>query len=74
MFRKIALKSCLSRKTVGHVHRYIFDFGQGAHRVFWVGQQAYIETDCSADLTLLKERFPTMIEGENDQNFQASSW
>lgn len=62
MFTKIALNKRLSRKTVAHIHRYLFDFGQGAHRVFWVGDQAYLETDCASDVSLLQEQFPTMIE------------
>lgn len=74
MFTKIALKRRLSRKTVGFVHRYLFDFGQGAHRVFWVGQRAYIETDCPADVTLLRDQFPTMIDGEVDQGSHDFPW
>ncbi len=64
MFTKIALNRRLSRKTVGSVHRYLFDFGQGANRVFWVGQRAYIETDCPADVRIIREQFPTVIECE----------
>lgn len=62
MFTKIGLSKRLSRETVGKVHRYLFDFGQGAHRVFWVNDQPYLETDCTADVTLLTEQFPNMIE------------
>lgn len=66
MFKTIALNKRLSRETVGHVHRYLFDFGQGAQRVFWIGERAYLETDCMADITLLQEQFPTMIEEKFD--------
>lgn len=68
MFTKIALNRRLSQKTVGNIHRYLFDFGQGAHRVFWVGHRAYLETDSASDITLLQEQFPTMIEAEIDHN------
>lgn len=74
MFTKIALNRRLSRKTVGFVHRYLFDFGQGSHRVFWVNQRAYIETDCPADVTLLRDQFPTMIDGEVDQGSHDFPW
>lgn len=74
MFTKIALNRRLSHKTVGFVHRYLFDFGQGAHRVFWVNQRAYIETDCPADVTLLRDQFSTMIDGEVDQGSHDFPW
>ncbi|MBR2656501.1 MAG: hypothetical protein IKD58_08450 [Loktanella sp.] len=64
MFTKILLKKQLSRKAVGDVHRYLFDFGQGAHRVFWVGEQACLETDCTTDVTLLWQKFPGMVEAD----------
>lgn len=64
MFTKIALNRRLSRKTVGLIHRHLFDFGQGANRVFWVGKRAYIETDCPSDVTIIREQFPTVIECE----------
>lgn len=67
MFRKIVLNERLSRKTVGHIHRYLFDFGQGAHRVFWINERAYLETDCVSDIDLLRDQFPTMIVAEIDQ-------
>lgn len=46
MYTKVALNARLSRKTVGQIHRYLFDFGQGANLLFWIGGRAYIETDC----------------------------
>lgn len=70
MFTKIGLNKQLSRKTVGDVYRYLFDFGQGAHRVFWVGEQAFLETDCISDVTLLKDQFPSMVEQEVDRRSQ----
>lgn len=74
MFTKIGLNKQLSRKTVGDVHRYLFDFGQGAHRVFWVGEQAFLETDCISDVTLLKDQFPSMVEQEVDRPSQGFPW
>ena len=74
MFTKIVLKKQLSRKTVGDVHRYLFDFGQGAHRVFWVDEQAYLETDCTNDVTLLKEQFPSMVEAEVEKPSHSFPW
>ncbi|SEO78730.1 hypothetical protein SAMN04490248_11267 [Salinihabitans flavidus] len=62
MFTKFALCEKLSRKTVARVHRYLFDFGQGAHRVFWNGEQAYIETDCPDDISLLRQQFPDVVQ------------
>lgn len=34
MFKMIALNKRRSRKSVEHIHRYLFDFDQGAHRIF----------------------------------------
>ncbi|RFU13767.1 hypothetical protein DZD18_05365 [Rhodobacteraceae bacterium W635] len=73
MFTKVALNPQLSRKTIGRIHRYIFDFGAGAHRVFWDGDRAYIETDDPADAALLKETFPTMVGNEVEATQSASS-
>lgn len=64
MFTKIALNQRLSRTTVGHIHRYLFDFGQGTHRVFWIGRRAYLETDCATDVALLRAQFPEVVEKE----------
>lgn len=52
MFKKIVFNGRLSQRTVGNIHRYLLDFGQGAHRVFWLGDRAYLETDCASDITL----------------------
>lgn len=74
MFTKLALNPRLSRKTVGQVHRYLFDFGQGAHRVFWVSDRAYIETDCPSDVTLLREQFPALVATEIDRSSNGFPW
>lgn len=74
MFKKIALNQRISRKTVGQIHRYLFDFGQGAHRVFWIDQRAYIETDCTEDVALLTEQFPTLVEGEIELKSHDFPW
>ncbi|MFN3664109.1 MAG: hypothetical protein ACK4TM_15315 [Yoonia sp.] len=74
MFTKIVLNKQLSRKTVGDVHRYLFDFGQGAHRVFWIGEQAYLEMDCTNDVALLKEQFPSMVEAEVEKPAHGFPW
>ena len=64
MFTTVALNPDLSRKTIGRIHRYIFDVGTGAHRVFWDGDRAFIETDDPADVALLQETFPDMVGAE----------
>lgn len=74
MFTKLRLNQKLSRKTVGRIHRYLFDFGQGAHRIFWVGDRAYIETDCPSDVLLLQDQFPAMVETEVDMTSQKFPW
>lgn len=74
MFTKLRLDQGLSRKTVGRIHRYLFDFGQGAHRIFWVGDRAYIETDCPSDVTLLQNQFPSMVDAEVEVVPQKFPW
>lgn len=74
MFTKLALNPQLSRKTVGRIHRYLFDFGLGAHRVFWMGGQAYLETDNAADVTLLCQQFPDMVAMEVEQKSHGAPW
>lgn len=74
MFKKVMLDERLSRSTVNQVYRYLFDFGQGAHCVFWVDERPYIEMDCPSDINLLKERFPKMIAPEVDGSAHDFSW
>ncbi len=74
MFTKIALKRRLSRKTVAQIHRHLFNFGQGAHCVFWVGDRAYLETDCASDVTLLREQFPRMVDAEVERSSHDFPW
>lgn len=74
MFTKLKLKKRVSRETAGRVHRYLFDFGQGAHRIFWVGENAFIETDCPSDVTLLQEQFPEMVETQVAESPHAFPW
>lgn len=74
MFTKIALNRRLSRKAVAQIHRYLFDFGQGAHRVFWIGDRAYLETDCASDVTLLRDQFPTMVDAEVERSSHDFPW
>ncbi|WP_188528707.1 hypothetical protein [Sinisalibacter lacisalsi] len=74
MFTKIAFNKRLSRKTVLHIHRYLSDLEIGAHRVFWVGDRAYLETDCASDVSLLKEQFPSMIEAEVGRSSHDFPW
>lgn len=73
MFTKVALDPHLSRKTIGQIHRYIFDVGAGAHRIFWDEDRAYIETDDPADAALLQKTFPDMVRNESDPSQNAGS-
>lgn len=74
MFTKIALNKRLSRQTVSHIHQYLFDFGQGAHRIFWVDDRPYIEIDSTTDLALIRNQFPTMVQEEIDRNTHNFPW
>ena len=74
MFIKLALNPQLNRETVTRIHRYLFDFGQGTHRVFWIGDCAHVETDCRSDVLLLKEQFPTIVGSEIDRNPHDFPW
>ncbi|PIV72937.1 MAG: hypothetical protein COW55_14955 [Rhodobacteraceae bacterium CG17_big_fil_post_rev_8_21_14_2_50_65_11] len=73
MFTKVALDPQLSRKTIAQIHRYIFDVGAGAHRIFWDGDRAYIEADDPADAALLQKAFPNMVRSEPDPTQNACS-
>lgn len=74
MFTKLKLKQRVSRETAGRVHRYLFDFGQGAHRIFWVGDNAFIETDCPSDVMLLHNQFPDMVEPQAAESPHSFPW
>lgn len=74
MFTKLKLKERVSRETAGRVHRYLFDFGQGAHRIFWVDNHAVIETDCPSDVVLLQSQFPDMVEAQPAESPHSFPW
>lgn len=65
MFIKLALSSRLSRPTVGQLHQYLSDFGQGQHRVIWNRNRAFIEVENPSDVALLREQFPQMVRSES---------
>ena len=64
MYKKIALHDRMSRTTVAQLHRYLSDFAQGAHRVFWNGERAFLEIEHDTDLALVRNQFPTMVRAE----------
>lgn len=64
MFQRIALAERISRKTAEQLHRYLMDFAEGTHRLFWVEQRAYVEVDRKSDAELVKRQFPKLVEPE----------
>lgn len=64
MFQKIALAERISRQTADALHRYMMDFAEGTHRLFWVNQRAYVEVDCESDAELVRRQFPKLVQPE----------
>lgn len=64
MFQKIALAERVSRKTAHELHRYMMDFAEGTHRLFWIEQRAYVEVDRQSDADLVRRQFPQLVQPE----------
>lgn len=64
MFQKIALTERISRNTADQLHRYMMDFAEGTHRLFWIDQRAYVEVDRESDAELVRRQFPKLVQSE----------
>ncbi|TGD61620.1 hypothetical protein EYC08_18130 [Tabrizicola sp. WMC-M-20] len=64
MFQKIALAERISRNTAEQLHRYMMDFAEGTHRLFWIEQRAYVEVDRESDADLVRRQFPKLVQAE----------
>lgn len=74
MLHKIALVENVSRKTADHLHRYLMDFAEGTHRLFWAGKYAYVEVNRPNDAELLRREFPRMIKDETRYTGATFPW
>lgn len=74
MFTKLALCERLNQKTVSQLHRYLTEFGRGAHRTFWNGGRAFVELEDLADAALVRDQFPGMVRAELRQNPHDFPW
>lgn len=62
MLQKIELIETISRKTADNLHRYLIDFAEGTHRLFWADNRAYVEVNRSSDAELLRREFPRLVK------------
>jgi hypothetical protein len=64
MLQKIELIETISRKTADNLHRYLMDFAEGTHRLFWADNRAYVEVNRPNDAELLRRAFPRLVKNE----------
>lgn len=74
MHTKYALNAGISRKTVKQIHSFLFEIGESNHRLFWINNRAFIETDRSSVCALLSQRFPTAVATEVNQRPHDFPW
>lgn len=64
MLQKIELIETISRKTAENLHRYLVDFAEGTHRLFWADNRAYVEVNRPNDAELLRREFPRLVKDD----------
>lgn len=74
MFQKIALAERISRNTAEQLHRYMMDFAEGTHRLFWIEQRAYVEVDRESDADLVRRQFPKLVQPETHSSGKSFPW
>lgn len=74
MFQKIALAERISRNTAEQLHRYMMDFAEGTHRLFWIEQRAYVEVDRESDADLVRRQFPKLVQAETHYTGNTFPW
>ena len=74
MLQQIALIETISRKTADHLHRYLMDFAEGTHRMFWSENRVYVEVNRPGDAELLRRQFPRLVEEDTRDTGATFPW
>lgn len=74
MLQKIELIETISRKTADNLHRYLMDFAEGAHRLFWADNRAYVEVNRPNDAELLRREFPRLVKDKARYTGETFPW